>query len=154
MRGSLVLLFITVLSLGGGCQPSEAPVSEDQAAEKAAIRAVLQAQVAAWNKGDLEGFMAGYARTDSLRFASGGTVHTGWAAALARYQDRYPDRAAMGTLSFDQIDIQILSPRWAKVFGAWRLDRAEDAPHGLFTLIMNRRADGWRIVHDHTSSAP
>jgi ketosteroid isomerase-like protein len=96
--------------------------------------------------------MAGYARTDTLRFASGGTVRRGWQATLERYQRGYPDRAAMGTLSFDRLDITPLSDGWALVFGAWRLTRADDAPHGLFTLVLRRTDDGWRIVHDHTSS--
>jgi uncharacterized protein (TIGR02246 family) len=135
-----------------GCQ-ADAP-RFDPAAERTAIRAVLDEQVAAWNAGDLERFMAGYAQTDSLRFASGGSVRHGWTTTLERYQSSYPDRAAMGTLSFEQIDIRVLSPEWAMVFGAWRLDREQDAPNGLFTLVFQRRAAGWRIVHDHTSSAP
>ncbi len=145
-------LSVVALVLLIGCQPTESRF--DPSAECAAIRAVLQDQVAAWNDGDLERFMAGYARTDSLRFASGGTVRRGWATTLDRYRASYPDRAAMGRLSFEQLDIRVLSPQWAMVFGTWRLEREQDAPHGLFTLIFNRRADGWRIVHDHTSSAP
>lgn len=144
--------FVLMVVVGfAGCQPN-AP-RFDPAAERAAIRAVLDEQVAAWNAGDLERFMDGYVQTDSLRFASGGSVRYGWATTLERYQSSYPDRAAMGTLAFEQIAIRVLSPEWAMVFGAWRLDREQDAPSGLFTLIFQRRAEGWRIVHDHTSSA-
>lgn len=130
---------------------SKAPNDETA---RAAIQTVLREQVDAWNRGEVEAFMEGYARTDSLRFASGGTVHRGWDAALARYRRTYPDRAAMGTLAFRQLDIRVLASRTALVFGAWQLTRADDAPHGLFTLVLRRYPQGWRIVHDHTSSAP
>lgn len=133
-----------------------APIAEPDAVPApeaaAAIRAVLDAQVAAWNAGSVRGFMDGYARTDSLRFASGGNVRTGWQATLEGYERGYPDGAAMGTLRFDSLDVQVLAPSWAVVFGRWRLDRAEDTPNGLFTLLFERRPEGWRIVHDHTSA--
>ena len=82
-------------------------------------------------------------------------THTfpGWQATLDRYRHAYPDRAAMGTLSFELRDVRVLSPQWAVVFGAWALDRAEDRPSGLFTLLFEKGPDGWRIVHDHTSTA-
>jgi ketosteroid isomerase-like protein len=140
-----------------GCQPSSDASSTatgtDRSAVRDSVRALLDRQVRAWNQGDIEGFMAGYAQTDTLRFASGGTVRTGWQTTLERYRSAYPDRAAMGRLVFDRLEIEVLAPRWVSVFGAWRLDRAEDAPQGLFTLLVHRTADGWRIVHDHTSSA-
>jgi ketosteroid isomerase-like protein len=72
---------------------------------------------------------------------------------LERYRNAYPDRAAMGTLAFDRLDVQLLAPRSALVFGAWQLNRVNDAPRGLFTLLLKQRPEGWRIVHDHTSSA-
>lgn len=147
MASSIVIL---VGGMAGCSSPPDAP---DAAASRAAIRSVLDAQVAAWNRGDIEDFMAGYAQTDSLRFASGGSVYRGWTTALDRYQTTYPDRAAMGTLQFEQIDVQLLAANVALVFGRWQLVRAEDAPRGLFTLLLTRREDGWRIVHDHTSSA-
>ena len=139
-----------------GCQQSTpqdtSQAAHDPAAAEAAIRAVLQQQEAAWNRGDIEAFMEGYVETDSLRFASGGTEQRGWQATLERYHRVYPDRAAMGTLTFDLRDVRLLSPRWAVVFGAYRLERAEDRPSGLFTLLFEKRPEGWRIVHDHTSA--
>lgn len=149
----LGLLIGGLLLAGGGCRSSAPEAARNDTAARAAIRALLQDQVEAWNRGDIEAFMAGYARTDSLRFASGGNVYRGWQAALDRYRTTYPDRAAMGTLAFDRLDVQVLAPRTALVFGAWRLTRAADAPNGLFTLLLKRRPEGWRIVHDHTSSA-
>lgn len=149
--GSMWGVILFGLAACGGASSSE---SFDAAAEETAIRQLLQRQVEAWNRGDLERFMEGYVHSDSLRFASGARVRRGWTATLERYRKSYPDRAAMGTLTFDQLDVRVLSPQWATVFGAWRLERENDAPHGLFTLLLKRRAGRWRIVHDHTSSAP
>ena len=148
------LLLMLIAGVWAGC--ASAPPSEafDPAAERQAIREVLQQQVEAWNAGNIERFMDGYAQADSLRFASGGQVRRGWTTTLERYRQSYPDRKAMGTLSFGQIDVQVLAPTWAMVFGVWRLERKKDAPNGLFTLIFRKNESGaWRIVHDHTSSA-
>lgn len=118
------------------------------------IRAVLAAQAAAWNAGDLAGFMDGYARLPTLRFASGGEVTCGWDETLARYRARYQDPGAMGTLAFSDLEITVLSDDAAVVFGRWRLSRSGDAPHGLFTLLFRRMESNWRVVADHTSAAP
>jgi len=145
---------LLVLALGiASCTTSPDTAPSFSPADADSVRAVLAAQVAAWNDGSLRGFMDGYAATDTLRFASGGTVRRGWQAALAGYERGYPDRSAMGTLRFDSLDVLGVAPDWAVVFGRWRLDREADAPSGLFTLVLNRRPEGWRIVHDHTSSA-
>lgn len=119
-----------------------------------AIRAVLAAQVAAWNAGDVDNFMGGYTRRPELRFASGGEVTRGWQETLDRYRRRYPDRAAMGTLEFSDLEIDVLAGDAAVVFGRWRLHRVDGSePAGLFTLLWRREADGrWRIVADHTSA--
>src|SRR4051812_28178069 len=94
----------------------------------AAITELLTAQSAAWNRGDIDGFMAGYLPSDDLRFASGGTVTRGWRATLEGYKAHYPDRATMGTLSFTEIEITELAPDAAIAFGRWKLTRAKDAP--------------------------
>jgi uncharacterized protein (TIGR02246 family) len=116
------------------------------------IRTVLEAQVRAWNAGDLRGFMDGYANSDRTRFQSGGDVSLGWQTVWERYQKRYGDRASMGTLTFSETEVTVLSPDAAMVVGRWRLQRAQDEPSGLFTLLFRHTADGWRIVHDHTSA--
>ncbi len=123
------------------------------AGETEAIRAVLEAQAAAWNRGDIDGFMQGYWQSDALRFASGGTVAYGWRTTLDHYRERYPDQAAMGRLSFTGLDIEPLADDAALVFGHWSLKRAKDRPHGLFTLLLRKTADGWKVTRDHTSSA-
>src|SRR5262249_47469282 len=117
------------------------------------IRSVLRAQQEAWNRGDIDGFMNGYCRSPSTVFVSGDEVRRGWQTVRERYKKKYSDRAKMGTLTFSQLEITLLSPDAAVVLGRWSLKRANDQPHGRFTLIFKRLPEGWRIVHDHTSAA-
>src|SRR5262249_42512290 len=119
----------------------------------AEIQSVLHAQQGAWNRGDIDGFMNGYARSPSTVFVSGDEVRRGWETVRERYRHKYSDRAKMGTLTFADIEVTMLSSDEALVLGRWRLKRANDEPHGRFTLIFRRLPKGWRIVHDHTSAA-
>jgi ketosteroid isomerase-like protein len=119
----------------------------------AAVRAVIEAQQAAWNRGDIEGFMDGYERAETTTFVSGDTVTHGWQTVLDRYKRGYDSREKMGTLSFSELDIKPLSPFYAVVTGRWQLARAQDAPHGRFTLLFRRTNAGWRIIQDTTTSA-
>lgn len=119
----------------------------------AAIRAVLDAQTAAWNRGDIEGFMDGYARSSDIVFLSGDTLTHGWQTVLDRYKKNYDTREKMGTLAFSDLEIKVVSKDAAVVIGRWQLTRAGDTPKGRFTLIFRHTKAGWRIVHDHTSSA-
>lgn len=120
-----------------------------------AINGVLKAQVAAWNSGNVRGFMDGYVKSERLRFASGGAVTTGWQKTLDRYLERYTSPEIMGTLEFKDLKIEQLSPVYAEVFGSWHLARTKEVGNvsGLFTLLMKKTKDGWRVFHDHTSSA-
>jgi len=120
----------------------------------AEIQSVLTAQQDAWNRGDIDAFMNGYARSASTVFVSEDEVRRGWETVRDRYHLRYSDRAKMGTLSFSEIEVTMLSPDAAVVLGRWKLKRENDEPHGRFTLIFKRLPEGWRIVHDHTSAAP
>jgi len=117
------------------------------------IRAIIQAQQKAWNRGDIDGFMNGYARSKSTIFVSEDTVTRGWQTVRDRYKKKYSDRAKMGTLKFSNLEITPLGADSAVALGGWKLKRAKDQPHGRFTLIFRKTADGWRIVHDHTSAA-
>ena len=138
-------MWVAVFCLAG-CQP-------DPGSLEAQVREVILQGEASWNEGSIEGYMETYWESPELRFASGGKVTFGWQETLDGYLKRYPDRAAMGRLVFSDLDIRILSDEAALAFGAWRLEREDDEPHGLFTLQLRRFDEGWRIVHDHTSSA-
>jgi ketosteroid isomerase-like protein len=133
---------------------SAAPARTPNGVVLAQIRSVLRAQQDAWNRGDVDEFMNGYARSASTVFISEDSVRRGWETVRARYRQKYSDRAKMGTLSFSDIEINLLSSDAAVVLGRWKLERAKDRPHGRFTLIFRRLPAGWRIVHDHTSAAP
>src|SRR3984893_10747199 len=113
------------------------------------IRAIIQAQQEAWNRGDIDGFMNGYARARSTIFVSEDTVTRGWQTVRNRYKKKYSDRAKMGTLTFSDLEITPLGPEAAVALGRWTLKRAKDEPHGRFTLIFRTippSAD-WRICH-------
>ena len=147
------LLLATLAACASAPRTAPREASGAAAADvEAGVRATLDAQVAAWNEGSIRGFMDGYARTDTLVFLSGGNVRRGWEESYYAYVRGYPDREAMGTLSFEGIEVRALSPRHAIAFGRWRLTRGEDAPTGLFSLVMQNTDDGWVVVHDHTSS--
>ena len=116
----------------------------------AAIRAVIDGQSAAWNRGDIDGYMSGYANSDDTMFV-GTDVTRGWTKVRDRYKAKYDSRAKMGALAFSDLDLRPLGNDDVVVTGAWKLMREKDTPHGRFTLIFHRRPEGWRIVHDHTS---
>ena len=115
------------------------------------IRRVMNDQTAAWNRGDIEGFMRGYWNSPELKFVSGANVTKGWQPTLDRYKKSYDTRAKMGVLTFADLEITILSKDAATVLGTWKLQREKDNPGGKFTLVFRKFKDGWRIVHDHTS---
>jgi ketosteroid isomerase-like protein len=79
-------------------------------------------------------------------------VTRGWQGLHDRYRRTYPDRAAMGRVSFSDLEIRLLGCDAALVLGRWRLDRERDTPGGVFTLVLRKFPEGWRIIHDHTSS--
>lgn len=117
------------------------------------VRAVLDAQVAAWNRGDLEGFMKGYWRSPELTFTSGTTQTSGWDETLARYKRRYQGEGReMGTLTFADISILPLERHTALARGRWKLVFSDGkVSEGLFTLVLKQLPEGWRVIHDHTS---
>ena len=127
---------------------------EQASTSVAEIKSVLTAQQDAWNRGDIDAFMNGYARSASTVFVSQDEVSRGWETVRDRYRVKYSDRTKMGTLTFSEIEVTMVSPDAAVVLGRWRLKRTSDEPHGRFTLIFKRLSEGWRIVHDHTSAAP
>jgi ketosteroid isomerase-like protein len=135
------------LIMGG----SHVTAAESHATNQAEIRAVMAAQVAAWNRGDIDGFMEGYARSEATEFVSGDKITRGWRIVRDRYRKKYNSREKMGRLTFSDIKVTPLSGDAAIVLGRWQLVRQTDKPHGIFTLLFRRTPAGWRIVRDHTS---
>lgn len=128
-------------------------VQVQPAAQVKEIRAVLDKQVADWNKGDLKAFMEGYLRSPDITFYSGGKVSRGWDAMLERYQKNYQaEGKEMGQLAFRDLVIDIVGPDAAVVRGRYELTLKKEMPTGLFTLVFRRGEGGWRIIHDHTSN--
>jgi len=148
IRRALTIIFCTSVAA------IVSAVSTQSQNATAQIRSVLRAQQDAWNRGDIDGFMNGYGRSASTVFVSEDTIRRGWETVRERYRKKYSDRAKMGTLAFSDLEIMLLSPDAGVVLGRWSLKRANDQPHGRFTLIFKRLPEGWRIVQDHTSSAP
>jgi uncharacterized protein (TIGR02246 family) len=134
--------------------PASSTTSTQQDAKTVeAVRALLDAQVLAWNRGDMEAFMNGYWRSSETVFVSGDIVTRGWQDMLDRYKKHYYSREKVGTLAFSDLEITVIGPDAAVAFGRWQFTVANDSPHGRFTLIFRRTPQGWRIVHDHTSTA-
>jgi ketosteroid isomerase-like protein len=146
------IAFLLLSALQAACvsQPNSRKDTDQMVA---AIRAVMEAQQAAWNRGDIEGFMNGYERSDTTTFVSGDEITRGWQTVLNRYKQRYSSPEKMGTLSFSELEIQPVSPSYALADGRWQLNRAGDSPHGRFTLLLRETSSGWRIIHDTTTSA-
>jgi beta-aspartyl-peptidase (threonine type) len=141
-RAALLLLLVPVPGGAGTDPPAEAEV-----------RALLDRQVADWNRRDLDGFLAGYWDSPDVVFQSGAERSRGFAAMRDRYRKNYQaEGKEMGTLTFSDVEIEALAPDVALARGRWALDKADGSrPNGLFTLIVRRFPGGWKIVHDHTS---
>jgi beta-aspartyl-peptidase (threonine type) len=125
--------------------------SPDTAAQE--IGRVIVQQQDAWNRGDLEAFMAGYWNSPDLTFFSGAHESKGWQAALERYKKTYQSAGhEMGKLEFANLRVEMLGPDAAFVRGEFHLTMSDGkTPHGLFTLIFKKFVDGWKIVHDHSA---
>ncbi len=137
------------LLLAGTAAAAQAPGSSATAADE--IKAILEEQKAAWNRSDIDGFMATYWNSDSLTFQSGKTRTYGWANVLARYKRTYA-ADNMGRLDFTDLAVTMLAADAAYVLGRFKLVMKETTSEGVFTLILRRTKDGWHIIHDHTST--
>src|SRR6202045_5205273 len=146
------LLMVTVYAL----TPATAFADEPKArqAGRSAIRAVLDAQQEAWNRGDIAAFLKGYWHSPNLTFSGSNGIFRGWDAVMARYKKNYPDRSAMGALDFSNLEFRFLGPDAALVLGHWHLKRQKSGLGGVFTLVFQRFPEGWRITHAHTSLSP
>ena len=143
----VIAITLSLLQLAGARQ------KESTDSEVKQIRAVLDEQVAAWNRGDLEAFMKGYWKSADLTFFSGGTMVSGWQETLDRYNKRYKSAGSeMGKLDFNDLKIGMLGPKAAFVRGRFHLKMSSGDQQGIFTLTFKKFGDGWRIIQDHTST--
>src|SRR5260221_4169212 len=145
------IAFIVVATLSTRTQA--ATTKKPETKSDAAIRAVIEAQSQAWNRGDIEGYMDGYARSAETVFVSGDNVTHGWQTVLEHYKKGYDSREKMGELTFSDMEVTLLGKDAAVGVGRWHLQRAKDAPPGLVTLVFKAPKQGWTIVHDHTSGS-
>jgi beta-aspartyl-peptidase (threonine type) len=122
------------------------------ATDRSKITAVLTAQQTAWNRGDVDAFIVGYWESPELTFSGSGGIARGFDGVRQRYKRNYPDRAAMGQLAFSDLEFRFLGPDAALVLGHWHLQREKGDIGGVFSLVWQRFPDGWKIVHDHTST--
>ncbi|RZA00443.1 MAG: DUF4440 domain-containing protein [Sphingobacteriaceae bacterium] len=137
------LLFSTILFICYYCSA----VAQDTRA----VLAILEDQVVAWNRGDLDSFMDHYWRSDSLVFVSSAGPKYGWQTTLDNYKKSYPDKVAMGTLKFNILKITAINTTNVFVMGRWELKREHDNPDGYFTLWIREIDGDWKIAADHTS---
>ena len=116
------------------------------------LKLLLDQQVSAWNKGDIDGFMEGYHKDSGMQFISKKGVRKGWRATLDSYKNNYPGKTAMGTLIFNTDALYFLDSAhdFGHITGTWRLIRVSDTPSGYFSLITRKTAQGHKIIIDHT----
>lgn len=151
-RAYLAILTVVLVSCSPATEGGPPPKFTD--ADRGAIETLLADQATAWNEGDLVAFMAGYEQSEDLVFTSGAKIRRGWETTRKRYEDRYGSGqdSNMGKLAFEILDVRALGADGAIVLGKWKLTETPEAGGGVFSLGMVRTPEGWRIVHDHTSS--
>ena len=126
-------------------------VYEQEQANIKAIQAILDNQITAWNKGDLEAFMSGYLKSDSLVFIGKSGPTYGYDNTLNNYKKNYPDASHMGKLSFKIVSMKPLGGNYYFVIGKWYLKRTVGDINGVYTLVLRNTKDGWKIIADHSS---
>jgi ketosteroid isomerase-like protein len=145
--GTLAILAIFAAAIALHSQPSKG-------SDREAILMLLTGQQKEWNRGNIRGFMDGYWNSAELTFAGTKEFARGWEPVLARYEKTYADQAAMGKLDFSELEIRRLGPEAALVLGKWHLHRQSGDVGGIFTLVLKKFPEGWRIIHDHTTQSP
>lgn len=142
MKKALTILFFCSIGLGVLAQNSK---------DKQDILNVLEKQRVAWNTGNIEAYMQGYVKSDSLLFVGKSGPTYGWQKTMDNYKRGYPDRAAMGILTFGIKKVEFLNKDAAFVLGSWHLKREKDEPQGYFTLLLRKIKNEWKVVVDHSS---
>lgn len=136
-------VFLIVGFIGLGC-------SGESREARQTILQLLESQKKAWNSGDLEGYLSYYWKSDELTFQSGASRIRGWEALFERYKKSYSGEN-MGRLDFEGLKVILLGQDHALVLGRWKVTVQGEKKGGVFTLILRRLSEGWRIIHDHTS---
>lgn len=144
-------LFFLVF-LGASCTGVENSTKSNAKIENA-VRSLLDTQVQAWNRGDMQGFLDGYLKSSELIYASSGRIFYGEEQVHALYQEGFPE-GAVGHLSFSELDVHPLGEKTAWTLARFRLETDEGIRTGIFTLIVKEAETGWRIVHEHSSAMP
>jgi uncharacterized protein (TIGR02246 family) len=126
-------------------------LSHAQSNDEKEIRNLLATQTEAWNRGDIEGFMQTYWKSDSLMFIGKSGIHWGWQETLNNYKKAYPDTTAMGKLSFVIIQVKELSPEYYYIVGKWMLKRTIGDLSGHYDLLLRKIKGSWVIIADHSS---
>ena len=148
------MVISTLLAVVSLAAPGVLRPQQSNEGNRTAILAVLTAQQAQWNQGNIRGFMQGYWNSPELTFAGSKGFTRGWEPVLARYEKTYADKAAMGKLDFSELEIRQLGADAALVLGRWHLQRQAGDIGGIFTLVLQKFPEGWRIIHDHTTQGP
>lgn len=144
-RAAVILLLCVAPAMAG-------PPTPPAPADEAAVRKVLTDQVTAWNKGDLDGFMAGYWNDDRMTYISGAKSVRGWKALRERYRAAYQgDGKEMGKLAFSELDSEAVGMGAILVRGKWEVTTGKESVGGWFTLLFRKLPEGWKVTHDHTS---
>jgi ketosteroid isomerase-like protein len=146
-----IVVFLFLL-LGGASYAQKTPVAD----VTLAIKTLLNEQAADWNRGDLDAFASGYKNSPDILFM-GATIRHGYAEMLSGYKARYATRQAMGTLSFNQLDVRLLDDHIATTTGNFHLIRTPGGGgdvSGYFLLVLEKTAAGWKIVCDDTTVPP
>jgi uncharacterized protein (TIGR02246 family) len=146
----IFILPLAISLLCGACTQTRKP-AYDSKADKDAIRSVLATEQIAWNNADLEAFMEGFWKSDSLLFMSPGGVAHGWQETLENYKRRYPDRAAMGTLSYEILQVDLLSRGVFLVAGRYHITLSNGTADGSFSVIFKKKDGKWVAIYDHIS---
>jgi uncharacterized protein (TIGR02246 family) len=130
----------------------EAKGSIDMTDNHQRIRALFESGCAAWNRGDIDGYLADYWHSDKVRWVSEGTVRYGFEVIAAAYKARFDSPDNMGRLEVANLEIQLLGESDALVFGAWIQTTSSARRHGVFTVQLKKIDGEWLIVSDHSST--
>ena len=122
--------------------------AQTKSQDKAAIKAVMKAQEVAWSQNDLEGFMQGYWKSDSLKFYGSNGLTDGWQQTLDNHKKSYPTKAHSGTLSFKINDISKIENNSYWLMGEYFLTRNLGDAKGIFIIIFKKINNKWKIVAD------